>query len=178
MAAAPEYHRGTGKAGVGGAVMTKAQFIFSILVIGLIPVLAAGQTASVYKWVDGEGVINYGALPPDSVQAERTTVRIRGTDRNAIRAQEKANTQLTEATNIRKRQESGEEADATAERQQVAAQRAENCRLARERMTRYSEAHRLYRPGADGEREYLTSEEIDSERAEAINSVSKWCDNS
>lgn len=158
--------------------MTKAQIIFFILVIGLMPVFAAGQTASVYKWVDGEGVINYGALPPDSVQAERTTIRIRGTDRAAIQAQEKANTELSEATNIRKRQEAGEEADAAEGRQEVAAQRAENCRLARERMSRYSEAHRLYRPGPDGEREYLSSEEIDSERAEAINSVGKWCDNS
>jgi hypothetical protein len=50
--------------------------------------------------------------------------------------------------------------------------------VAKDRLSRYSEAHRLYRPGPDGEREYLTSEEIDAERAEAISSVGKWCDNS
>jgi hypothetical protein len=85
---------------------------------------------------------------------------------------------LGEASQIRKRQEAGEEAMAADERKEVVAQRAENCRVARDRLSRYSEAHRLYRPGPDGEREYLTSEEIDAERAEAISSVGKWCDNS
>jgi len=158
--------------------MSTAKIVFLILVIGLIPGLAAGQTASVYKWVDDEGIINYGSLPPDWAEAERTTIRIRGTDRDAVQAQEKSNTELTEATNIRKRQEAGEAASAADDRKEVAAQRAENCRISRERLTRYSEAHRLYRPGPDGEREYLSSDEIDSERAEAINSISKWCDNS
>lgn len=156
--------------------MTQAKIIFLILVIGFIPGLAAGQTASVYKWVDAEGIINYGSMPPDWAKAERTTIRIRGTDRAAIQAQQKEDATLTEATGIRKRQEAGEMATADKERQAVATQRAENCRMARERVTRYSEAHRLYRPMADGEREYLDSEEIDSERAEAINSVGKWCD--
>ena len=123
-----------------------------------------------------EGIINYGSLPPDGAEAERTTIRTRGTDRAAVEAQQKENATLTEATGIRKRQEAGELATADKDRQAVTAQRAENCRMARERVTRYSEAHRLYRPMADGEREYLSSEEIDSARVEAINSVGKWCD--
>jgi hypothetical protein len=158
--------------------MKNAKIVFLILVIGLISGIAAAQTASVYKWVDDEGIINYGSLPPEWAEAERTTIRIRGTDREAIQARQEQNSEMTEATNIRKRQEAGESADADSERKEVAAQRAENCRTARDRMSRYSEAHRLYRPMPDGEREYLTSDEIDSERAEAIRSDSKWCENS
>lgn len=158
--------------------MSKAKIVFFLLVIGSIPAIAAAQTASVYKWTDAEGIVNYGSLPPDGSQAERTTIRIRGTDRAAVEAQMANEATTQEATQIRKRQEAGEEANAASDRKEVAAQRAENCRIARDRMSRYSEAHRLYRPGQDGEREYLTSDEIDSERAEAINSVSKWCDNS
>jgi hypothetical protein len=158
--------------------MTKGKMILSILVIGLLPGLTLAQTASVYKWVDDEGVINYGSLPPDWAQAERTTIRIRGTDRQAVAAEAKATQEMTEATGIRKRQEAGDAADAADDRKQIAAQRAENCRTSRERMSRYSEAPRLYRPGADGEREYLSADEIDSARAEAISSVGKWCDQS
>jgi hypothetical protein len=158
--------------------MTKAKIISLILVIGLIPGLAAGQTTSVYKWIDDEGIINYGSLPPDGAEAERTTIRIRGTDYAAIQAQARENSTLATATDIRKRQEAGAAVATDQERKEVAAQRAENCRVARDRLTRYSEAHRLYRPMPDGEREYLSSEELDSARAEAINSVGKWCDQS
>jgi hypothetical protein len=158
--------------------MSKTKIVCFLLVIGLLPGIAAAQTASVYKWTDAEGVVNYASLPPVGAQAERTTIRIRGTDRVAVQTQMADEATTQEATQIRKRQEAGEEADAAADRKEVVAQRAENCRIARDRMSRYSEAHRLYRPGPDGEREYLTSDQIDSERAEAINSVSKWCDNS
>lgn len=144
--------------------------------IGLIPSLAAGQTASVYKWTDGEGIINYGALPPDWADAERTNIRIRGTDRAAVEAQQSQKSVIAEATHIRKRQEAGETEAANKQRKEVAQQAAKSCRQAKERMTRYSEAHRLYRPTPDGEREYLSSEELDSARAEVINSVGQWCD--
>ncbi len=54
-------------------------------------------------------------------------------------------------------------------------EKAKNCEIARDRAQRYSEAHRLYKTGANGEREYLTDAEIDEARAQAAAAVDRWC---
>jgi len=55
------------------------------------------------------------------------------------------------------------------------AERAKNCAAARERQTRYDTSHRLYKPGPNGDREYLNSAEIDEARAKAAADVATWC---
>jgi hypothetical protein len=37
-------------------------------------------------------------------------------------------------------------------------------------------SRRLYREGEDGERDYLSDDELDNARAEAEKSVNEWCD--
>jgi hypothetical protein len=54
-------------------------------------------------------------------------------------------------------------------------ERAEKCTQARERVQRYNVSHRLYRTGADGEREYLNDAEIDEATARAAADVDNWC---
>lgn len=56
----------------------------------------------------------------------------------------------------------------------LAAQRAENCAIARERNERYSIARRIYR-GTEESREYLSDEELDEIRAQAAADVEEWC---
>jgi hypothetical protein len=60
--------------------------------------------------------------------------------------------------------------------EEVAADRARNCEAAREKSETYNSARRLYRNLPDGEREYLSSEEIDAARAAAEADVDAWCD--
>lgn len=55
------------------------------------------------------------------------------------------------------------------------AQRERNCEQARKNAEAYEGARRMYREGPDGEREYLTSEEIDETRAKAEADVANWC---
>jgi hypothetical protein len=57
----------------------------------------------------------------------------------------------------------------------TADERAEKCTQARERVQRYNVSHRLYRTGADGEREYLNDAEIDEARARAAADVENSC---
>jgi hypothetical protein len=59
--------------------------------------------------------------------------------------------------------------------EELAKERAENCRIARDRAQRYSVAHRLYRTLPSGEREYLTDAEIDKAKAQAAADVGRWC---
>lgn len=60
--------------------------------------------------------------------------------------------------------------------EEVAADRERNCAVAQEMMTAYSQSHRLFREDANGEREYLSAEEIDEARARAESNVASWCD--
>lgn len=56
----------------------------------------------------------------------------------------------------------------------LAAQREENCAIARDRNERYSIARRIYR-GTEENREYLSDEELVEARAQAAADVEEWC---
>lgn len=59
--------------------------------------------------------------------------------------------------------------------EEIASDRARNCEYARQMQETYSTAHRLYRTGSDGEREYLSDAEIDAARSRAQSNVAEWC---
>ena len=54
-------------------------------------------------------------------------------------------------------------------------QRAENCDKAREIQRKYKENSRLYITNSEGERDYLSSKELDSKRKKADDAVNVWC---
>jgi hypothetical protein len=133
------------------------------------------QESSVYKWVDAQGVPHYSDQPPMDSSATELPIRFRRTDRGMIQASAKANAELEAASAIREGQEADADAAAEADRQRLLAERASNCKMSRERVAKYSNAMRLYRPGPNGERVYLTNEELDAERADANRAVDQWC---
>lgn len=140
--------------------------------------VAMAQDASVYKWVDAQGVPHYSDQPPADATAEELNIRFKRTDRSMAQNQAKPKTAAGETAPA----SAAEPADAEnptveeAERQQVLAERRATCEKAKERVAKYSNARRLYKPGPDGERIYLSDEEIDAERAEADRAVKEWCD--
>jgi len=73
----------------------------------------------------------------------------------------------------RKQEQAAEEQTQANKNQQM---RTENCSKAKTRLFTYETSRRLYRPLENGEREYLTDEELDSERAAAQKLVNEWCD--
>ena len=56
--------------------------------------------------------------------------------------------------------------------------RAKQCADAQDHYKKLIEGRRLYKTGPDGERQYLTSEEIDSERVNAKREVDTVCNSS
>jgi len=136
---------------------------------------ALAQTASVYRWVDQNGVTHFTDLPPDSADVQNTGISFQRTDPTAV--QERVNQNQEAAQTIRQRQTEASQQTAETRRQNEisAKEREERCEQARERNKSYDTAHRLYRQNADGEREYLSDDEIDNARAEAAKSVSDWC---
>lgn len=142
----------------------------------LIPVLmllaACPLTAAeVYRFVDENGQVVYTDRPvpgAELVNIEAPFVGGGPRPRPSLSADEGTESETAEA--------GGSGAQSAAARSEpTPEERARNCREARERRERYMTSHRLYRENPDGEREYLSSEEIDEVRAQAAADVEQWC---
>lgn len=137
-------------------------------------VLAAPAVADVYKFKDDKGNVLY-TDKPSTLPAERLNVQSLKTDVVAVQARQDAE--------LKRMQESAGARDQTAAQrgeQQEAAQltakdKAERCTRARERYDSYMNSQKLYQQEPNGERRYLTSEELDAARASAKASMDVMC---
>ncbi len=138
--------------------------------------MAAGaQDASVYMWVDPSGQAHYSDVPPTGSDAAALPMRYRRTDRQALADQTRQQAELEAAAQVREEQDAADAAEIESRRAADLRERAENCELAKDRLNRYLNARRLYKPLPNGERQYLTDDELDAERAAAQRSVDEWC---
>jgi len=135
---------------------------------------ASAQT--IYKWVDDDGTTHFAARPPQGVDAEPTSIRLRRADRQALQARIDNTADRNVAYATRKQLEKEAAAEDETRAAQMKKVRAENCEKAKTRLLTYNTARRLYRPLENGEREYLTDAELDSERIAALKLVDEWCD--
>lgn len=128
--------------------------------------------AVVYKWIDAQGKLQYGDRPPDGVHAE--VVEFLGAHPGhaaAARPDDASSAARTAAA-------SPPSDDSTAKKAvdaDVAQSREKQCADAQDRYKKMIEGRRLFKTGANGEREYLSSEEIDSERVNAKRDVDAIC---
>ncbi len=130
----------------------------------------------VYRSVGADGTVTYSDVPtgnnsqPVFILVPRPASGPRSTAASASPTAPAAESNADGAA----KDGSGAKPDAQAAKPD-AKEKAKNCQNARDRAQRYSEAHRLYRTGANGEREYLTDAEIDEARAQAKANVDRWC---
>ncbi len=144
----------------------------TVFLLGLL--LSAGALAGVYKWVDAQGNVHYSDKP--QVQdAEQVEIESRPTDPARVSAQREALQEQAQEHSQQRAEQRQAKKEQEAESADEAEKRAAACTKARERRERYQTAHRLYKPLPDGERQYLTDEEIDKARADADAEVAKWC---
>jgi hypothetical protein len=136
---------------------------------------SVADEGTVYLWVDPDGTPHYQDRPPDGAPAKELSLRYRLSDPAALQAAAQRKSELADAATVREDQQAEEAASEQAARAEVKRQREANCKQARERLEKYETAHRLYKPSADGERQYLTDEETDAARAEARRTVDEWC---
>jgi hypothetical protein len=134
-------------------------------------------SAVVYKWVDAQGKLQYGDRPPDGVHAER--VELLGTHAASTRSAPAAPAASTAAAPAYKgpgvKAATGEAEEKKAVDQDVAQIRDKQCAEAQDRYKKLIEGRRLYKPGPDGERQFMTSEEIDTERLNAKRDIDTIC---
>lgn len=130
--------------------------------------------AVVYKWIDAQGKLQYGDRPPDGVHAE--VVELLGT--HVARAAAAAAASSASSSSSRATAPGSQEDAATLKKSvegDVEQTREKQCADAQDHYKKLIEGRRLYKSGANGERQYLTSEEIDSERLNAKRDLDAIC---
>jgi hypothetical protein len=139
----------------------------------LCAVLMAWSTlasAVVYKWVDAQGKIQYGDRPPDGVHAEI----VEGLGSHNSRP----NTAPAPAPTANAPAAAAPVETKKAVANDVSATREKQCAEAQERYKRLIEGRHIYKTGDNGERVYLSSQEIDSERVTAKQDIDETCNGS
>lgn len=143
----------------------------TILVTIMLAGLATAAVAeSVYKWADGKGQIYYTDRPPTAADAKLLAVL----DRDQSFVEEEGGPQ---GSSNAPPPASGRPSDSNADRvqQDVDRVRADQCKQAQERYKTYVESRRLFRQTEDGQREYLSDEELMQARIEARQAMDEYC---
>ncbi|HEX3847480.1 MAG TPA: DUF4124 domain-containing protein [Steroidobacteraceae bacterium] len=130
------------------------------------------SAAVVYKWVDAQGKVQYGDRPPDGVHAEVVEMPGNHAARSAPAAPAGSSSSGTTP------KPSGTDSTKAAVDSDVAQTRDKQCADAQDRYKKLIEGRRLYKEGTNGERQYLTSDEIDAERVNAKRAVDEICNSS
>ncbi len=93
-----------------------------ILLTGIASLCVMSNSAAqvVYKWIDADNVTHFSAQPPNGTDVERTTVKIRHTNRQALADRSKAAAAQNAAVTTRKQHEAEQAAqEGNLERVQV-----------------------------------------------------------
>jgi len=121
-------------------------------------------SAVVYKWTDAQGKIQYGDNPPDGVHAEV----VEGLGHDSHPANSPPPAAKGPAAQVPSDVKKAVESD-------VAATREKQCTDAQERYKKLIEGRRIYKTGDNGERVYLSSQEIDEQRINAKKDIDDAC---
>ena len=123
-------------------------------------------SAVVYKWVDAQGKTQYGDRPPDGVHAEVVEGLGHSISRSggAPPPAAKAPTGPVPTADVKK-----------AVQNDVSTTREKQCTDAQERYKKLIEGRHIYKTGDNGERVYLSSQEIDEERVNAKKDIDDVC---
>ena len=134
-------------------------------------VCAAGE---IYKWTDEEGNVHFTDKPVVE-EAERVAIQSRRTDPERVQAMVQARAEAAAKA-------AEEEAAATPQgptEEEIQArleERAKRCATYRERLQRFVQSRRIYREDENGERVYLSEEEMQEAREKVENQVQEYCD--
>jgi len=160
----------------GAEVPSVKPLVWSLLLV--LPVGALG--AEIYRTVGENGEVVYSDLPGTTGEGERVTVNVpspgRSADRPAASQRSSSRSESSETAPTTPGPTLNAQVPRESTPEEIAADRAENCGYARQMQARYGTAHRLYRNGPDGERVYLSDEELAAARTKAESDVAAWCD--
>jgi hypothetical protein len=148
---------------------------------------ACAASAQQYKWVDKDGRVRYGDVPPPGVKA----APLRGPagpasapaaeakdakDKGGKAAAKGPLTPAQQEAEFRKRQAEGEKArEKEAKAAEQARGRQENCQNAQAHLRQLESGQRIAQVDAKGERTFLEDDKRGAEVARARKAVGDWC---
>lgn len=149
---------------------------YPAIVVGLILVLAGvglAPAADIYMWTDEDGQVHFSDIPGGQYPI-RLAIESRPTDRARIQAIAQARTEAgirAEEAKVAAAPDgpSAEELKAQAE------ERSRKCVAYKVNLETYLTNRRLYNMSPDGEREYLSEDEIAAARERAAQQVTEFC---
>jgi hypothetical protein len=146
----------------------------TILLFTVAAIFASASWAQQYKWVDKDGKVRYGDVPPPGVQATPLRPPPRPSA-GAEPAGKKDEKKLTPEQAFQKRQKELKESEekSAKERQESEMKRA-NCEQAQS-YARTLAAGRVTRSNSAGEQVYLSDAEIAREQQRTQQAISEWC---
>ena len=148
------------------------KILFAFVVLAA---LAGSSWAQQYKWVDENGRVRYGDVPPPGVKATplKPPPRPASAPAPAAKKDDKA---LTPEQAFRKRQEDAQkEREKQAQADQDTQAKRENCARAQESLRTLESGQRISRTDSKGERYYLEDAQIAQETTKARQAVQQWC---
>ena len=153
--------------------VTRAMKLAGMVAIAMATNVVCADT--VFRSVDENGQVIYSDRPNTELPNEAVYLSIQRSNTSQIAAKKSSDEEIAAAAKIREDQEAGDVAEQEELQAKVAAERQTNCERAKTRQEKYNTNRKLYRPQANGEREYLSDDEIDAARAEAASTVAEWC---
>lgn len=146
---------------------------FLTILAGLL-LAGAVSAGDVYVMTDKQGNRIYTDRP-DTLPAQKAGVKSQSTDPAEVEARYGAEMDRYAAEQQAAEQARTQAAEAKQAEQVTAADRAQRCVAARARYQATLNSFRIYEEQPDGQRRYLTSEEIDAARAQAKQAMDEFC---
>jgi Domain of unknown function (DUF4124) len=140
----------------------------------LLACLSMAASADVFRWVDAQGRVHYSDRP-DSDKAVRVGIVSHASDPDAIAARAQSENDQRAKADAQQAQQRSTQNTASAVQKDVEKSREGQCKEAKEHYRIAIESQKLYRVGKNGEREYLTSQEIDEARLNARKDMDSVC---
>jgi hypothetical protein len=145
-----------------------------LLVMSLL-VLGSNQASEVFVTKDAQGRLVYTDRP-DSLPAQKVNIATKETDTVEVQRQYDEKMKSYAETDQATAAASKQAAEVKQAKELSAADKAKRCLDARTRYEQTMTAQRLYEPGAtEGERRYLSDQEIDSAREHSKKVMDEFC---
>jgi hypothetical protein len=147
---------------------------------------AVPASAQQYKWIDKNGKVQYGDVPPPGVNATRMrpssgpatpAPAAAGDGKDSAKDARKGPlTPAEQDAEFRKRQQDAQKArDKDEQAAQAAQAKTENCGNAQAQLGALESGQRIVRTDAKGERVFVDDDQRPAEIAQARKRVAEWC---
>lgn len=152
-------------------------FLNSRISVGLfllLVMLGSPALAEIYKWVDKNGEVHYGQIPPNENAQQMNTVP--SGQASDSKKQDSVSRLNRQAKELEKDQEMAKEHQKKlAEEEKRKKIKNENCQRAQTSYNTINEGGRMYQVDPSGERHYWSDKERATKLATAKDAVEEWC---